>query len=176
MYKCIKKELLKLYVTFDKISKVYTRKDGRQHIVLNNSKLPNKHKDKLKTISFPKALMEGYIGRKFLEDETVDHIDKNPLNNELSNLRIINRADHAKLDSIRRKPIIKKCDNCGKEFELSRAQVTDRNTGRRLVSFCSRTCSGNYGKQIQLGIIKPIVRGKGLVKEYYSNKQLPVKD
>ena len=171
MYKCIKKELLKLYVTFDKISKVYTRKDGRQHIVLNNLKLAKKHKDKLKTISFPKALMESYIGRKLLKNETVDHIDKNPLNNELNNLQIIDRVDHVKLDVIRRKPIIKNCDNCGKEFELSKAQVTDRNTGRSLVSFCSRKCSGNYRKQVRLGTIKPITREKGLVKEYYSNKQ-----
>ena len=38
-------KLLKLYPEFDKVNGPYTRKDGRQHIILNNTKLPKKLKE-----------------------------------------------------------------------------------------------------------------------------------
>ena len=36
-----------------------------------------------KTISYPKYLMEIHLNRYLLENETVDHIDGNPLNNTI---------------------------------------------------------------------------------------------
>lgn len=172
MYTCMKTKLLNLYPEFDKVSGVYTRKDGRQHLVLNNSKLPNKAKGKLKTLSYPKSIIEIHLGRNLEKDETVDHIDKNPLNNDILNLQVLSRSEHVKLDVIRRKPVFLVCDYCGKEFEATKAQVTDRNTGRKHTSFCTRSCSGKYGKEIQLGIRQPIKRTEGVNKEYYCNKEL----
>lgn len=160
-------KLLALYLEFDKVNGPYTRKDGRQHIVLNNSKAPKNTKGKLKTISYPKAIIEVVLNRCLTEDETVDHIDKNPLNNDLSNLQILDRATHCALDAKRRKPIIVNCTECKKEFEVTRNQLRKDKTG----FFCSRKCSGKYGASIQ-----HYKREKEPLKdfkvEYYNNKAI----
>ena len=50
--------------------------------------------DKTKTtISYPKWIMEQKLGRKLGPDETVDHIDDNPFNNDPSNFQILSRRD-----------------------------------------------------------------------------------
>lgn len=167
-----KEKLLSLYPEYDRIFGVHTRKDGRQTILLNKSTLSKYDKGRNKTISYPKAIMEVYLNRKLHIDETVDYIDKNPLNNDFNNLQILIRSEHAKLDAIRRKPVFLICDYCGKQFEATKTQVTDRNTGRKHTSFCTRSCSGKYGKEIQMGIRQPIKRTKGINKEYYCNKEL----
>lgn len=110
-----KENLLKLYPEYDRVTGPYKRKDGREHIVLNNSALSKGTKEKLRTLSYPKAIIEVEAKRQLTEEETVDHIDKNPLNNELSNLQILSRSDHAKLDVKRRKSVIVNCTVCNKE-------------------------------------------------------------
>jgi hypothetical protein len=41
-------------------------------------------------------IMESYLGRELGADETVHHIDGDKLNNSISNLRVVKRADHAR--------------------------------------------------------------------------------
>jgi HNH endonuclease len=41
-----------------------------------------------------RAIMEDHLGRRLTRDEVVHHIDHNPLNNDLSNLRVMTRAEH----------------------------------------------------------------------------------
>lgn len=41
--------------------------------------------------------MEYYLGRKLHKNEVVHHIDGNGLNNRLSNLQVMFRAEHLKL-------------------------------------------------------------------------------
>lgn len=124
----------------------YTRKDGRQHIICVN--LISKSR---KTISYPKYIMEIHLGRYLNEDETVDHIDRNYSNNELTNLRVIARTQHSSEDSIRNENVTVHCAFCGKEFEIIGSKISQRNrldkgnTGY----FCSKRCSGLYGKQVQ---------------------------
>ena len=125
-------------------------KDGRMRCVIA---FPN---GKKKTVSYPKYLMEVHLGRYLDSDETVDHIDGNPLNNELSNLQILNRREHCYNDAIRNKDIIVKCLYCGKEFTIKGSKISQRNRKDRHQSgyFCSRECSGKYGAAIQNGLIK----------------------
>ena len=52
-----KEKLLELYPSYDSVLGPYDRDDGRKHVVLNNSSLPTGAKGKLKTISYPKALV-----------------------------------------------------------------------------------------------------------------------
>lgn len=49
------------------------------------------------SISYPKALMEVHLGR-FLNypDETVDHINNDPLDNRIENLQVLSRSENAK--------------------------------------------------------------------------------
>ena len=83
-------QLLKLYPEFDKVTGPYLRKDGRQHICLNNSTKPKTDKTKRKTLSYPKAIKEVELGYR-LYDLTVHHIDKNPLNNKKNKFADINK-------------------------------------------------------------------------------------
>lgn len=41
-----------------------------------------------------RLVMEQHIGRYLTEDELVHHIDENPKNNDISNLKIVSRATH----------------------------------------------------------------------------------
>ncbi|WP_298752123.1 HNH endonuclease [uncultured Arcobacter sp.] len=170
--KIVKEKILLLYPEYDKVYGVHTRKDGRQTILLNKSYMSKHDKGRNKTISYPKAIMEVHLNKKLDKNETVDHIDKNPLNNDISNLQVLTLSEHGKLDCKRRKPIFLLCDYCGKEFQATVNQIINRNTGRKLASCCSRSCSGKYGKEIQMGVRQPIKRVKGLEKEYYCNKEL----
>lgn len=176
MKKVLSKEfitcLLKLYPDYDSVCGPYKAKDDRERVTLNNSKLPKNAKGKLRTISYPKALMEVHLNRVLLENETVDHIDKNPLNNDIANLQVLDRNNHSALDCKRRKQITKCCGYCGKEIILTQNQIANlKRSGNKRKSniFCSKKCSGKYGAEIQNGR-----REKEFINihiEYYSNKE-----
>jgi len=130
----------------------YLRKDNRQHAILYDGKVR-------RTLSYPKYLMEMHLGRHLLLMEDVHHKDGNPLNNALSNLEVIDHAEHCREHSTKyRKPKVVTCSWCGKDFTLTvkqqrnKAGNMSRRTGTRNGNvFCSRTCSGSYGKSIQMG-------------------------
>ena len=48
----------------------------------------------IKSMSYPKYLMEVHLDRYLTENETVDYIDGNPLNNNINNLRVLDRREH----------------------------------------------------------------------------------
>jgi hypothetical protein len=110
--------------------------------------------------------MEVHLGRKLAEDATVDHIDKNPLNNSIDNLQVLSRSNHASLDCKRRRPVIVQCSMCGKKFEATRSQLHKDKTG----FFCSKQCSGKYGAEVQNGRMKKVK--KEFTIEYYCNKDI----
>lgn len=119
-----------------KIYGPYLRKDKRLVIVIN-------HGDRMQTLSYPKYLMEQHLGRKLLPHETVDHIDNNPLNNDLSNLQILSRADNVKKSHPTAEYVELKCKYCKKIFKR-RKVVHERNIKVRKVDgpFCSKSCVG----------------------------------
>lgn len=126
-------------ITWRYIVKVYgpyLRKDNRLHLVI--------YKDgKVTSMSYPKFLMEQHLGRSLLSDETVDHIDGNPINNELSNLQLLSRAENARKSAPRANMLNLTCKKCGKSF-TRRAAVHNYNTNVRKVDgpFCSQRCVG----------------------------------
>jgi len=112
-----------------------SKKDKRFRIII---RFPNK---KLKTISYPKYLMEKKLGRYLTENETVDHIDRDFENNKINNFQILNRIEHSLLDATRRKPINLICQVCGNSFLLRRDQIIQYKkikTG----PFCGKKCAG----------------------------------
>lgn len=115
----------------------YTRKDGRMHLVVVKD-------DKTKTtISYPKYLMQQHLGRELNENETVDHIDGNIFNNNISNFQILSRAENA-IKSAKYAEYLKlTCKHCGKQFER-RKSVHRHNMAVRKVDgpFCSKKCVG----------------------------------
>ena len=145
-------KLLELYPMYTQVYGPYTRKDGRKHLILYEPNSKGK-----KTISFPKAIMEVYLGHKLGKDDTVDHIDRDKTNDAISNLQVINRKTHASLDAIRRHSVFSTCPTCQMEFELTKNQLNKR-SNILAGPFCSKTCAGKYGKSIQLGEVAPLPR------------------
>ena len=79
-----------IYENVIKTNGPYLGKDGRYRIIL-------KFNDGTKKgMSYPKYLMEMHLERYLEEDETVDHIDGNPANNNLNNLQAISHKDNIK--------------------------------------------------------------------------------
>lgn len=126
---------------------IYICKDGRTRVYF---------KDTHKVISYPRYLIENKIGRKLLPNEDIHHKDGNPLNNDMSNLEIKLHGEHQKEHS--QKYFDKKmiCPICNKEFNWTAKQQSDffGNKNRHIHQsdkpFCSKTCSGKYGKSISM--------------------------
>lgn len=105
-----------------------------------------------KTISWPKFLMQEHLGRELIEPETVDHIDGNPLNNDLTNLRIKDRSTHAKDDVKKWQSKIFDCPVCSSKFELSGTRLRNSYYNRqrgKAGPFCGRSCAGKASNQIE---------------------------
>ena len=143
-----------------KIYGPYVRKDGRQHVCLVHRTTMEK-----KTVSYPKFIMECHIGRILIDDETVDHIDRDFTNNELANLRVIARAEHVSQDSKRLKSIEVECVFCGEKFVIEGKKIKSRSK-KKSGPFCSRRCSGKYGTDIQNDRINRF-EPSSIKREYY---------
>lgn len=144
----------------------YKRKDGRLHVILIEHGKNNTITKRI-TVSYPKYLVEKYLGRYLVEPETVDHIDGNFSNNELSNLRVVNREIHERSHAKVRTAIKKVCLVCGKEFETF-------DNSRILCN--SKHCAGmsahidgyNKGNSFKRGGKNVLVSNRSLIEEIQS--------
>lgn len=135
-----------IYEEVVKIYGPYRGKDNRLRIRL---KYNDGH---FKLLSYLRYVMEKHLGRYLNVDEQIDHIDGNPLNNNIDNLQIVLFREHQINDAHRNKDITVKCQYCGKEFIILGSKISNRNRKDKHQSgyFCSRKCCGKYGKEIQL--------------------------
>jgi hypothetical protein len=78
-------------------------------------------------------IMEQELGRKLQPTEHVHHIDGNPLNNDISNLMVLESAEHMRLHK-QRYPDTKPCANCGTEFTVNPRK-------RKRHKTCSEKCA-----------------------------------
>lgn len=149
----------------------YTRKDGRQHVVL----LHLYTKERI-TVSYPKFLIEQHLGRYLEESETVDHIDRDFTNNSISNLQVLKREEHAKVDVTRLKELTFTCPYCSKDFVLDGQKLSraiSNNKKGKAGPFCSKSCAGKYGADIQKGKINK-VEHVAIVPEYTKAIKTPL--
>lgn len=126
-----------------------------------------------KTISYPKYLVEIKLNRHLDTNDTVHHIDGNPLNNDLSNLTVLNRSQHSKLDAIKVQNVIVHCIWCEKPFLIKGHQIRQHNR-RESGPFCSKLCTGKYGAYIQNGgkVLSKVKIDKVHVKERYTGDSI----
>lgn len=151
----------------EKVYGPYRRPDGREIVIIRNDDGTSR------TVSRPKYIMEKHLGRLLDPDkETVDHIDFDKNNNDLSNLRIVPRDQHSADDTRRVKNIKLKCSMCQKEFERSPRLIRDKSKKRVGGQFCSRHCAGQYSRQLQLGLIDKMKTPDYVSSEYYRRKNV----
>lgn len=153
-----------LYKNYKLYGPYLNKKDNRLRVILVN----NLDKTK-KTVSYPKYLMEIHLNRYLLDNETIDHIDKNPLNNSIENLQVLDRKIHSILDIARNEDVITKCKYCNEDFIIKGNTLHNRNRKDKSQSgyFCSKSCTGKYGKEIQLKRIKVTKEEKIISKKYH---------
>ena len=150
-----------------KIGKSYLGSDGRYRIYLTS---PDGDR---RVMSYPKYLMEVHIGRYLTDEETVDHIDYNPKNNDISNLRIVKRSTHASEDAKRLVLQEFTCPYCGNKFTLTPKQLHNRlmnqkRKGREDMTgpYCSKSCASKatrFGKDSTM---------KNDAKQIYTTKKV----
>lgn len=88
-------------------------------------------KIKGKKISEHRYVMEQFLKRKLLPTEYVHHIDKDKLNNQISNLKIVTCKSHG--EEHRKYTIEKKCVICGDVY-------IPHKTKRKRQQTCSKKC------------------------------------
>ena len=131
---------------------IYRCKDGRMRVYIKGSQ---------KVISYPKYVMEKYLGRKLKDNEQVHHKDGNPLNNDIDNLEVLTFEEHLNVHADENRKYYDKimvCPWCKKEFIWTAKQQSyfhrNKNKNRSTKPFCSKSCAGKYGREIQLNLNK----------------------
>jgi hypothetical protein len=155
------------FATARKVHGPYMRPDGRQIVIVirdDGSRI---------TKSYPKFIMEEHMGRELDPNtETVDHLDFNKHNNDITNLRIVPRDVHSADDTRRVKLIKLKCSLCKKEFERSPRIIRDKSKKGVGGQFCSRKCAGIYSRKLQMGLLKKKKTPAYIKSEYYRRKNV----
>lgn len=161
-----KKRYIELYPEIRILYGPYIRKTDNRKIITVHF-----YDGKCSSKQYAKALYEVYIGQKLGYDDTIDHIDGNLTNDDIENLQIITRVDNAKKSAKHLLLIFDNCVYCGKEFQLSSSQINNYKSKWHKNSagpFCSRQCSGKYGKAIQENRIARFDSRPHYNPQYYS--------
>lgn len=127
----------------------YVAKDGRYRCMIV-------HEDgRRQIVSYPRLVMEAHLGVSLSPEVDVHHKDGNVANNDVSNLEVIDHKVHCREHSLKYKEAVNVlCLYCSEVFSLTpkRQSQRARDTNRpfpKAGPFCSRTCSGKYGTDVQ---------------------------
>lgn len=91
------------------------------------------------TISWAKYVYSVANKRILGDDETVDHIDNNKLNDDISNLQLMSIGDNIRKSAKGLDIVDLVCPVCGESFQRRKA-LTHLARGRGKKTFCSREC------------------------------------
>lgn len=81
-------------------------------------------------------VMQSHLGRPLRRDEIVHHVDENKLNNDISNLQLLDRASHALLHSgFNVSRTHKRCPTCDTVLHITNF-YTNRSTADKLSPEC----------------------------------------
>lgn len=115
----------------------YLRKDGRKHVVLV------KDDGTRTTKSYPRVVMENFLGRELLPEETVDHINGDFTNDSIENLQLLSLEENARKSVVSAEYIQLVCKHCKVEFSRRKC-IEERRVNIRKMDgpFCSKSCVG----------------------------------
>jgi len=116
----------RFYLTRDKVYMILVNPKSKFYEMANQFGYVPEHR----------YVMAKHLGRSLQSQEIVHHIDKNPHDNSVGNLRLTTRRDHVWLH---RKRGIRECNRCGELFFPKR-------TPRFPTVYCSRECYFMYIK------------------------------
>ena len=148
---------------YDKVLGPYTHNTGALKgrkfvIVFRNGK-------KTQTL-YSRFKMQCHLDKELPKNQTVDHIDRDPTNDSLDNLRVIDRRTHASIDARRVKEVEFVCPMCNESFCTTNLQDVRGNRKKgKAGPFCGKSCAGRYGALIGCGKIEPFE-----VKDPYSEE------
>jgi len=87
--------------------------------------------------------MEQHLGRALLPTETVDHIDDDFTNNEISNFQLLTLRDNVKKSSKTTPMHTFDCPECGVQASISVRQFKHNQLSLgKAGPYCSRSCAG----------------------------------
>jgi hypothetical protein len=107
-----------------------------------------------KTMSHARFLLQEHLGRELRPDEEADHIDENPLNDDLSNLQVLLKGDHRDKSSLGN-PVqpaqiyVGLCPVCGDEFTKPLRKVIHNRKQGKAGPFCGKSCAGKGSRKPQ---------------------------
>lgn len=103
-----------------------------------------------KTCQAARLILEIKIGRKLTEEETVDHIDGDPINDSPENLQVLTRAENSsKYHALRhtQQMYTFTCPECKKSATKPMNDVKGNLLKKKAGPFCSRPCAGKYSSR-----------------------------
>lgn len=75
---------------------------------------------------YAKALYEAYHNVRLGYDDTIDHIDNDKTNDDITNLQILTRADNSRKAMPIPYDVEVKCHQCGEDFIIKSNRLRDR--------------------------------------------------
>lgn len=116
----------------------YRRKDGRQHVIHWDGK-------NRRTQSYPRYLMEQFLGRKLETWEQVDHINNDPTDDRLENFQLLTQIENNRKSAKPAEVYQFMCPMCCVWTEkLARNVRWNRKQGKS-GPYCSKSCAGKAG-------------------------------
>lgn len=148
----------------------YIASNGRQ-IVITVDESGNR-----RTVSYPKWIMELKLQRRLDVNETVDHLNYDYFDNNLSNLRVVDRAEHSADDTRRVKLVKFKCAWCKQEKERTPRAIRDAARKNNAGPFCDKSCAAKYSRRLKLKLIEKLPTQQHIESEYYRRKNIKSSD
>lgn len=113
----------------------YKRRDGRQIVI--HYEEGRKH-----TQSYPRYIMEQYLGRKLEKWEHVDHVNNDPTDDRIENFQLLTQKENNQKAASPIEIYRFMCPECGSWTEKEARRVRHNRKQGKAGPYCSRRCAG----------------------------------